>query len=175
MSEGGHMKILEGRLNGEGLKIGIVVSRFNHFITDRLVDGALDALTRLGVKQDDVLLIKVPGAFEIPLFARELAQKDLDAVIALSAIIKGGTSHYEYLAAEVTKGIAHASLDLGFPIVYGILTTETIEEAIERAGTKQGNKGYEAAMTAVELANLKKELSRENDIRWEKGKKEKHS
>lgn len=169
------MKILEGRLNGEGLKIGIVASRFNHFITDRLVDGALDALTRLGVKQDDVILIKVPGAFEVPLFARELARKDLDAVIALSAIIKGGTSHYEYLAAEVTKGIAHASLDLDFPIVYGILTTETIEEAIERAGTKQGNKGYEAAMTAVELANLKKELSRENDTRWEKGKKEKHS
>jgi 6,7-dimethyl-8-ribityllumazine synthase len=169
------MKIMEGRLNGEGLKIGIVVSRFNHFITDRLVDGAIDALTRLGVKEDNITIVKVPGAFEIPLFAKELAQKDLDAVIALSAIIKGGTSHYEYIASEVAKGIAHASLELDFPIVYGVLTTETIEEAIERAGTKQGNKGYEAAMTAVELANLKVEMSKGNNRRWEKGKKENRS
>ncbi len=169
------MKIIEGRLNGEGLKIGIVVSRFNHFITDRLVDGALDALTKLGVEKDDIMIVKVPGAFEIPLFAKELAKKDLDAVITLSAIIKGGTSHYEYIASEVAKGIANASLELGFPIVFGVLTTETIEEAIERAGTKQGNKGYEAAMTAVELANLKVELDKENNRQWEKEKKEKHS
>ena len=169
------MKVLEGKLNGEGLKIGIVVSRFNHFITDKLVDGALDALTRLGVKKDDVIIVKVPGAFEVPLFAKELAKKQVDAVIALSAIIKGGTSHYEYIASEVAKGIANASLELGFPIVFGVLTTETIEEAIERAGTKQGNKGYEAAMTAVELANLKMEMDRENNKQWEKEKREKHS
>ncbi|MCL5276492.1 MAG: 6,7-dimethyl-8-ribityllumazine synthase [Deltaproteobacteria bacterium] len=152
------MKIGEGHLKGDGLRIGIVVSRFNHFITDRLVDGAMDALKRLGVCEDDIVLVKVPGAFEIPLFAKELAKKDFDAVIALGAIVKGGTSHYEYLAAEVTKGIAHSSLELGFPIIYGILTTETIEEAIERAGTKQGNKGYEAAMNAVEIANLRREM-----------------
>ncbi|MGB9735670.1 MAG: 6,7-dimethyl-8-ribityllumazine synthase [bacterium] len=169
------MKIIEGKLNGEGLKIGIVVSRFNHFITDRLVDGALDALTRLGVKRDDVVIVKVPGAFEVPLFAKELAKKNVDAVIALSAIIKGGTSHYEYIASEVAKGIANASLELGFPIVFGVLTTETIEEAIERAGTKQGNKGYEAAMSAVELANLKIEMDKENNRQWEKEKREKHS
>jgi 6,7-dimethyl-8-ribityllumazine synthase len=169
------MKVLEGKLNGEGLKIGIVVSRFNHFITDKLVDGALDALTRLGVKKDDVIIVKVPGAFEVPLFAKELAKKQVDAVIALSAIIKGGTSHYEYIASEVAKGIANASLELGFPIVFGVLTTETIEEAIERAGTKQGNKGYEAAMAAVELANLKMEMDRENNKQWEKEKREKHS
>ncbi|MCL4467737.1 MAG: 6,7-dimethyl-8-ribityllumazine synthase [Deltaproteobacteria bacterium] len=169
------MKIIEGRLKGEGLKIGIVVSRFNHFITDRLVDGALDALKRLGVREDDITLVKVPGAFEIPLFAKELARKDLNAVIALSAIIKGGTSHYEYIASELAKGIAHASLELDFPIVYGVLTTESIEEAIERAGTKQGNKGYEAAMTAIELANLKKEMNKENSGKWEKEKKEKRS
>ena len=169
------MKIIEGRLKGEGLKIGIVVSRFNHFITDRLVDGALDALKRLGVREDDIMLVKVPGAFEIPLFAKELARKDLDAVIALSAIIKGGTSHYEYIASELAKGIAHASLELDFPIVYGVLTTESIEEAIERAGTKQGNKGYEAAMTAIELANLKKEMNKENSGKWEKEKREKRS
>ena len=169
------MKIIEGRLKGEGLKIGIVVSRFNHFITDRLVEGALDALKRLGVREDDITIVKVPGAFEIPLFAKELARKDLDAVIALSAIIKGGTSHYEYIASELAKGIAHASLELDFPIVYGVLTTESIEEAIERAGTKQGNKGYEAAMTAIELANLKKEMNKENSGKWEKEKKEKRS
>ncbi len=169
------MKIIEGKLNGEGLKIGIVVSRFNHFITDRLVDGALDALTRLGVKRDDVVIVKVPGAFEVPLFAKELAKKNVDAVIALSAIIKGGTSHYEYIASEVAKGIANASLELGFPIVFGVLTTETIEEAIERAGTKQGNKSYEAAMSAVELANLKIEMDKENNRQWEKEKREKHS
>ncbi len=169
------MKIIEGRLKGEGLKIGIVVSRFNHFITDRLVDGALDALKRLGVREDDITIVKVPGAFEIPLFAKELARKDLNAVIALSAIIKGGTSHYEYIASELAKGIAHASLELDFPIVYGVLTTESIEEAIERAGTKQGNKGYEAAMTAIELANLKKEMNKENSGKWEKEKKEKRS
>ncbi len=169
------MKIIEGRLKGEGLKIGIVVSRFNHFITDRLVDGALDALKRLGVREDDITLVKVPGAFEIPLFAKELARKDLNAVIALSAIIKGGTSHYEYIASELAKGIAHASLEMDFPIVYGVLTTESIEEAIERAGTKQGNKGYEAAMTAIELANLKKEMNKENSGKWEKEKKEKRS
>jgi len=169
------MKVLEGKLNGEGLRIGIVVSRFNHFITDKLVDGALDALTRLGVKKDDVIIVKVPGAFEVPLFAKELAKKQVDAVIALSAIIKGGTSHYEYIASEVAKGIANASLELGFPIVFGVLTTETIEEAIERAGTKQGNKGYEAAMAAVELANLKMEMDRENNKQWEKEKREKHS
>ncbi len=169
------MKIVEGQFKGEGLRIGIVVSRFNHFITDKLVDGARDALTRLGVRDDDVVLVKVPGAFEVPLFAKELAKKDFDAVIALSAIIRGGTSHYEYLAAEVTKGIAHASLELGFPIIYGILTTETIEEAIERAGTKQGNKGYEAAMNAVEIANLRREMAKEIDKKWAKGKSERGS
>ncbi len=175
MNNGGHMKIIEGKLKGEGLKIGIVVSRFNHFITDRLVDGAIDGLTKLGVREDDIVIVKVPGAFEIPVFAKELAKKGFDAVIALSAIIKGGTSHYEYLAAEVTKGIASSSLELGFPIVFGILTTETIEEAIERAGTKQGNKGYDAAMSAVELADLRREMSKEIDHKWVKEKNVKHS
>lgn len=155
------MKVIEGKLKGEGLRVGIVVSRFNHFITDRLVDGAMDGLAKLGVKDSDVVIVKVPGAFEIPVFAKELAKKGFDAVIALSAIIKGGTSHYEYIAAEITKGIASSSLELGFPIVFGILTTETIEEAIERAGTKQGNKGYEAALSAVELANLRMEMNKE--------------
>ncbi len=169
------MKVIEGKLKGEGLKIGIVTSRFNHFITDRLVDGAMDALQRLGVKEDDVTLVKVPGAFEVPVFAKEMAKKGFDAVIALSAIIKGGTSHYEYIAAEVTKGIASSSLELGFPIVFGILTTETIEEAIERAGTKQGNKGYEAAMSAVELANLRSEMDREINRQWARGKNVKRS
>lgn len=169
------MKTIEGRLNAEGLKIGIVVSRFNHFITDRLVEGALDALKRLGMKDDDVTIVKVPGAFEIPLFAKKLARGDFDAVIAIGAIIKGGTSHYEYIAAEVTKGIANASLELNFPIVYGILTTETIEEAIERAGTKQGNKGYDAAMNAVELADLNRKMNGKFNKQWSKEKNAKHS
>ncbi len=165
------MKIIEGHLKGEGLRIGIVTSRFNHFITDRLVDGALDALKKVGVGEDDITIVRVPGSFEIPMIAKQLAKQNLNAVLALGAIIKGGTSHYEYIASEVTKGIANASLELGFPIVFGILTTETIEEAIERAGTKQGNKGYEAAMSAVELANLMRIM----DKQWVKDKIEKKS
>ncbi|MCL4477693.1 MAG: 6,7-dimethyl-8-ribityllumazine synthase [Deltaproteobacteria bacterium] len=165
------MKIIEGHLKGEGLRIGIVTSRFNHFITDRLVDGALDALKKVGVGEEDITIVRVPGSFEIPMIAKQLAKQNLNAVLALGAIIKGGTSHYEYIASEVTKGIANASLELGFPIVFGILTTETIEEAIERAGTKQGNKGYEAAMSAVELANLMRIM----DKQWVKDKIEKKS
>lgn len=152
-------KVYEGNLIGTGLKIAIVVARFNEFINSRLLSGAEDALKRHGVAEDDVSVIWVPGAFEIPLTAQKLAQKgEYDAVITLGAVIRGATPHFDYVSNEVAKGVAAASLETGVPIIFGVLTTDTIEQAIERAGTKAGNKGFEAAVTAIELANLYKEL-----------------
>jgi 6,7-dimethyl-8-ribityllumazine synthase len=147
--------ILEGNLIAEGKKFAIVVARFNDFIGDRLTGGALDALTRCGAGSEDIDLIKVPGAFEIPLIAKKMAaQKKYNAVICLGAVIRGATSHFDYVSAEVSKGIAQVSLESEIPVIFGVLTTDTIEQAIERAGTKAGNKGWDAAMAAVEMANL---------------------
>ena len=147
--------LFQGMLLGKGLKFGVVASRFNEFITTRLLDGAQDALLRHGVNQEDIDIAWVPGSFEIPLVAQKLAQtKRYDAVICLGAVIRGATPHFEYIAAEVTKGIARASLDTGLPIAYGVITTDTLDQAIERAGTKAGNKGFDAAMNAIEMANL---------------------
>jgi 6,7-dimethyl-8-ribityllumazine synthase len=148
-------KTFEGMLLGEGLKFGIVIARFNDFITAKLLDGARDTLSRHGVNEEDVELCWVPGSFEIPLAAQKMANtKRFDAVICLGAVIRGGTPHFEYVASEVTKGIAQVGLNTGIPIVYGVLTTDTLEQAIERAGTKQGNEGAKAAATGIEMANL---------------------
>ncbi len=148
-------KTLEAHLNAEGKKFALVVSRYNDFITDKLLSGALDALVRSGAKDSDIQIVKVPGAFEIPLVAQKMAtQKKINAIICLGAVIRGATPHFDYVSAEVSKGIAQVSLDSGVPIIFGILTTDTIEQAIERAGTKAGNKGWSAAMAAVEMANL---------------------
>ena len=148
-------KHFEGMLLGRGLKFGLVVSRFNEFITRRLLEGAQDALLRHGVSEEDIEITWVPGSFEIPLIAKKLAQtKRYDAIICLGAVIRGGTPHFEYIAAEVTKGIARVSLDTELPVIYGIITADTLEQAIERAGTKEGNKGFEAVMNAIEMANL---------------------
>jgi 6,7-dimethyl-8-ribityllumazine synthase len=147
--------IIEANLVAEGKKFAIVASRFNSFITDKLVDGALDALTRSGTKDGDIDLIKVPGAFEIPLMARKLAlKKRHDAVICLGAVIRGATPHFDYVSAEVSKGVAMVSIETGMPIIFGVLTTDSLEQAIERAGSKAGNKGWDAAIAAVEMANL---------------------
>ena len=152
-------KHFEGVLLGEGLKFGLVVSRFNEFITKKLLDGAQDALLRHGVNQEDIEIAWVPGSFEIPLIAKKLAQtKRYDAVICLGAVVRGGTPHFEYIAAEVSKGIAKVSLDTGLPVIYGVITADTLEQAIERAGTKMGNKGFEAAVNAIEMANLVKSI-----------------
>jgi 6,7-dimethyl-8-ribityllumazine synthase len=152
-------KPLEGTLLGKGLKFGLVVSRFNEFITKKLLEGAEDALSRHGVSQDDVEVAWVPGSFELPLIAQKLAQTNrYDAVICLGAVIRGGTPHFEYIAAEVTKGIAQVGLDTGLPIIYGIVTADTLEQAIERAGTKEGNEGFKAAASAIEMANLIKSI-----------------
>ena len=148
-------KLFEGVLLGEGLKIGVVISRFNEFITSKLLEGTKDALLRHGVNQDNIDVAWVPGAFEIPLVARNLAQtKRYDAVICLGAVIRGATPHFEYIAAEVTKGIAKVGLDTGLPVSYGIITADTLEQAIERAGTKAGNKGFDAAVDTIEMVNL---------------------
>ncbi|MEK4223335.1 6,7-dimethyl-8-ribityllumazine synthase [Bacillus sp. FSL W8-0116] len=153
-------KVLEGNLVGTGLKIGIVVSRFNEFITSKLVSGAEDALVRHGVNRDDIEVAWVPGAFEIPLIAKKMAESGrYDAVIALGTVIRGATAHFDYVSSEATKGVAQASLQTEVPVIFGILTTETIEQAIERAGTKAGNKGAEAAVSAIEMANLLKQLN----------------
>ena len=153
------MKMYEGKLIAEGLKFGIVIGRFNEFIGSKLLTGALDGFKRHGVKDDDIEIAWVPGAFEIPLIAKKMAKsKKYDGVVCLGAVIRGATSHYELVAGEVTKGIAKVSLDEEVPIIFGVLTTENIEQAIERAGTKSGNKGYEAAVAAIEMANLIKEL-----------------
>jgi len=148
-------KILEGKLLAEGKKFALIVSRFNDFITDRLVGGALDALQRSGAKEADIAIIKVPGAFEIPLAAKKLAQKGkYHAIICLGAVIRGATPHFEYVSAEVSKGIAQVGLESEVPVIFGIITSDTIEQAIERAGTKAGNKGWNAAMSAIEMVNL---------------------
>jgi len=153
-------KTIQGDLTAKGLKFGIIAARFNDFITARLVDGALDALARHGVSEGDIELIKVPGAFEIPLAAKMLAQsKKYNAVICLGAVIRGATPHFEYVSAEVSKGVASVSMESGLPVIFGVLTTDTIEQAIERAGTKSGNKGWDAALSAIEMANLMKQLS----------------
>lgn len=154
-------KIIEANLIAEGKKFAIVVSRFNDFITDRLVGGAVDALVRSGSKDEDIDVIKVPGAFEIPLIAKKVAaQGRYDAIICLGAVIRGATPHFDYVSAEVSKGVAMVSLEAEIPVIFGIVTTDTIEQAIERAGTKAGNKGWSAAISAVEMANLNDIVSR---------------
>jgi 6,7-dimethyl-8-ribityllumazine synthase len=153
------MKIIEGELQAKGLKIGIIVSRFNDFITSRLFDGAIDALLRHGAKEDDIEVVKVPGSFEIPLIAKKLASKGIyNAIICLGTVIRGATPHFDYVAAEVSKGIAAASLETGVPIAFGVITSDTIEQAVERAGSKAGNKGWDAAITAIEMAQVLKKL-----------------
>lgn len=152
-------KVIEGKINAQGMKFGIVVSRFNDFISDRLLAGALDALLRNGAAEKDVEIIKVPGAFEIPQVARKMAlTKKYDAVICLGAVIRGATPHFDYIAAEVSKGIAMIGLESEIPISFGVLTTDNLEQAIERAGTKAGNKGWDAALAAMEMVNLYQEM-----------------
>ncbi len=147
--------IIEGKLKGEGKRFGLVVSRFNDFITEKLVGGAIDALSRTGVGDEDIDVIKVPGAFEIPLVAKNAAASGrYDAVICLGAVIRGSTPHFDYVSAEVAKGIGAVTLETGVPVIFGVITTDTIEQAIERAGTKAGNKGWSAAVSAVEMVNL---------------------
>jgi 6,7-dimethyl-8-ribityllumazine synthase len=152
-------KHFEGKLLGEGLRFGLVISRFNEFITKKLLEGAQDALLRHGVREEDIDIAWTPGSFEIPLIAKKLAQaKKYDAVICLAAVIRGGTPHFQYIAAEVTKGIANVGLETGLPVIYGVITADTLEQAVERAGTKAGNKGFDAAMSAIEMANLIKSV-----------------
>lgn len=157
-------KVLQGKLLGEGLRIGIVVSRFNEFITSRLLSGALDMLCRHGVDSEMIEVVWVPGAFEIPLTAKKMVERGYDGIICLGAIIRGATPHFEYVASEVTKGIAQVALESGMPIVYGLITADTLEQAIERAGTKAGNKGADAALTVLEMINLFKELRKNQGI-----------
>ena len=148
-------KILEAKLNAEGKKFALVASRFNDFITDRLISGAVDALVRSGAKDEEIDLVKVPGSFEIPLVAKKMADKGVyHAVVCLGAVIRGATPHFDFVGAEVSKGIAQASMETKVPVLFGIITTDTLEQAIERAGAKAGNKGWHAAMAAVEMANL---------------------
>ena len=155
------MNTFEGKLTAKGIKVGIVSARFNEFITGKLLEGALDGLTRHDVLQDDISVAWVPGAFEIPLIASKMAASGkYDAVICLGAVIRGSTSHYDYVCAEVSKGIAQVSLTSGIPVLFGVLTTDTIEQAIERAGTKAGNKGFDCACSAIEMVNLVRELSK---------------
>ncbi len=152
-------KVIEGKLISKGKKYGIVVSRFNEFISSKLLGGAIDGLTRHGVEDKEIAVVWAPGSYEIPVVAKKMAQsKKYDAIIALGAVIRGSTSHFDYVAGEAAKGVAHAAYDAGIPIIFGILTTDTIEQAIERAGTKSGNKGFDAAMAAIEMANLMEQL-----------------
>jgi 6,7-dimethyl-8-ribityllumazine synthase len=152
-------KTLEGKLDAKGLKFAVVVSRFNDFICDRLLGGAMDALIRNGAREADVQVVKVPGSWEIPLTSKKLAEKKMfDAIICLGAVIRGSTPHFEYVSAEVSKGVAAVGLECGVPITFGVLTTDSLEQAIERAGTKAGNKGFEAAQAAIEMANLMGQL-----------------
>jgi 6,7-dimethyl-8-ribityllumazine synthase len=156
------LKHIEGQLSAKGLKFGIVVSRYNNFIGERLLEGALDAIKRNGGSEDNCCVVRVPGAFEIPMAAKKLAKGGrYDAIICLGTVIRGATQHYAYIATEVTKGIAHLSLEHEIPVGFGILITETLEQAIERAGTKAGNKGFDATMTVIEMANLMKALEKE--------------
>jgi 6,7-dimethyl-8-ribityllumazine synthase len=152
-------KLYEGSLVGKGLKFGIVVSRFNEFITNKLLSGAQDALTRHDVADEDIDIAWVPGAFEIPVVARKMAQSNnYNAVICLGAVVRGSTPHFEYVASEVSKGIARIGLETGLPVTYGVVTADTLEQAIERAGTKAGNRGFDAAVDAIEMANLMKNI-----------------
>jgi len=145
----------EGKISGEGKKFGIIVARFNDFISDRLLNGAMDALVRHGAKDKSIDIVKVPGAFEIPLMAKKMAQKKkYDAVICLGAVLRGSTPHFEYVSAEVSKGVATVSLESGVPVIFGVVTTDTLEQAIERAGSKSGNKGWAAGVAAMEMADL---------------------
>ena len=153
------MKILEGNLVAQNMKVALVAARFNEFIVSKLISGAVDGLKRHNVADDDITLAWVPGAFEIPVIASKLAKSGkYDAVICLGAVIRGATSHYDYVCNEVSKGVAHVSLETGIPVLFGVLTTDTIEQAIERAGTKAGNKGYDCALSAIEMINLSKEI-----------------
>jgi 6,7-dimethyl-8-ribityllumazine synthase len=153
-------KLFEGRISAEGFRFGVIVSRFNDFISSKLVEGALDALKRHGARDEMISLIKVPGSFEIPLTARKVADSgQFDAIICLGAVIRGATPHFDYVAAEVSKGIAAVALESRIPVTFGVLTTDSLEQAIERAGSKSGNKGWDAAMAAMEMANLFKELA----------------
>jgi 6,7-dimethyl-8-ribityllumazine synthase len=153
------MKVIEGKLQARDLKFGIVLSRFNDFITSRLLDGAVDGLVRHGAVEKDIDVVRVPGSFEIPLVAKKMAASGkYDAVICLGTVIRGATPHFDYIAAEVSKGIASASLETGVPIAFGVITSDTIEQAVERAGSKSGNKGWDAAMTAIEMAQVVKQL-----------------
>jgi 6,7-dimethyl-8-ribityllumazine synthase len=149
------METHQGKLNAKGLKVGIVVSRFNAFLTDRLLEGALDALDKLGAEPADISVYKVPGSFEIPLLAKKLAAaKKVNGIVCLGALVRGDTPHFDYLSAEVTKGLAQVALDLGVPVSFGILTVDTVEQGIERSGTKGGNKGWDAVFSLVETVNL---------------------
>ena len=153
------MKTFEGRLVAEGLNVGIIVARFNEFIGSKLLSGAIDGLVRHGMNEEDIEVAWVPGAFEIPVAAQRMAQSNkYDAIICLGAVIKGSTSHYDYVCAEVSKGVASVSLQFGLPVMFGVLTTDNIEQAIERAGTKAGNKGYDCALSAIEMANLFRQM-----------------
>lgn len=155
------VKTIEGKLIAKGLRFGIVLSRFNNFISERLLEGAMDALKRSGAEEADCYVVRVPGAFEIPLAAKKLTkEKRFDAILCLGCVIRGATPHFEYIAQEVTKGIAHLALDSEIPIAFGVLITDTIEQAIERAGTKIGNKGFDAALAAIEMANLMREIEK---------------
>ncbi|HQM33299.1 MAG TPA: 6,7-dimethyl-8-ribityllumazine synthase [Candidatus Hydrogenedentes bacterium] len=152
-------KIIEGKLVSSGKRYGIIVSRFNEFISGKLLAGALDALQRHGVQDGEITVAWTPGSFEIPMVARKMALSgNYDAVIALGAVIRGSTPHFDYVAAEVSKGVAHVTLDTQVPVAFGVLTTDTIEQAVERAGTKSGNKGFDAACTAIEMVNLLEQL-----------------
>ncbi len=151
--------IIQGDFAGKSRKFGIVISRFNEFISGKLLEGALDGLKRHGVAEEDITIAWTPGAFEIPLIARKLAEsKKFDAVIALGCVIRGATPHFDYVAGEAAKGVGQASMQTGVPIIFGVLTTDTIEQAVERAGTKSGNKGFDSAMAAIEMANLLRKL-----------------
>lgn len=154
-------KYIEGNLDAKGKKFAIVISRFNDFISDRLLGGALDALSRCGTDEDSIEIIRVPGSFEIPLITKKTAQTGrYDAVIALGAVIRGATPHFDYVSAEVSKGVASVGLETGIPVIFGVVTTDTIEQAIERAGTKSGNKGFDAAMAAIEMASLMENIGK---------------
>ena len=151
--------VLEGNVIGQGMKIGIVAARFNEFIVSKLLSGAVDGLVRHGVEEDDITAAWVPGAFEIPLMAEKMAQSGkYDAIICVGAVIRGSTSHYDYVCNEVSKGIAQVGLKSGIPVLFGVVTTENIEQAIERAGTKAGNKGYDCALSAIEMVNLMRQI-----------------
>ena len=160
MKKGEPMNVYEGKLDATGLKIAVVLSRFNEFITSKLLGGAVDCLKRNNAREEDITVVWVPGSFEIPSAVKRLVEmKKFDAVICLGAVIRGATPHFDYVAAEVSKGVAQVGLAAGIPVIYGVLTTDTIEQAVERAGTKSGNKGFDAAMSAIEMANLYRQLS----------------